>query len=986
MRTLPVVSFEGLSKCEHCSLQPQRDKTYCPAFQPPGRFNGLMVIGEGPGTNEARLKMPFIGRAGQLLDKLLERAGIRREETWITNATSCLPPPSPAQRGGGKKMGFSDLHPWAVPACLPRLSREIEHVQPRVILALGQAALLALTGDWKARKVRQKLPTCTLCKGEMTLPCWTCAGCKTTHFLPAGHSGWCGKDMDATCPVCGQSGHVGVAAKKRRCPTCEGRKTAAVVEWRWRTPHSVMSTVGTVFRGRYGADILNVPEEARLDLPCAYMIPSYHPSFLLRDPDKKTKKQPGGQFLVNASIEHFLKAARLLVEDAHWPFHYSVVRPTDPSEPEASFEELQALLTSGRAVAADIETDAKEAWNVTKIQCIGFTVRELERAITFNTDGVDPSDPHLQWLQGWLRDPRYPKVFQNGIYDTQVLWHVWQVEVQGYHGDTLLAHNAVCPDEPHDLQHLAGVYTDSPLWKPPRKDKDGKLVYESSAQLRIYNARDAFNTGWIWHREERHMEAEQARFVHDLDLGMVFCAREMERVGLPISKPKWEEWQARATHYRDAALARMYQFLGTDAFNPDSPPHVQYALFDRHGPLRLVPSKYTDPSPTFPKGQPSTAKTALLDHKAHPFVSDLLDYRRWDRVLSVYFGGMTVSTDYRLRVRWNPIGARTGRWSTSPNLQNWFKTILVQLKEGWALFAADQRALAEVVEDWGRIPGIREVVVAPPGRKIVGADLSQAELRVLAALSGDKTLIELLARGDQRVAELKAQGVPKAERDLVKYDPQYDVHSYVASLAFADAYLGADVHIAHGLEVRSRLRDLIKRVIYGLNYGAGVDTILEAIYDGEYEGPPITADQIERVIAAYFRAFPRIKVWREQTRQKAEKTGRVTDALIGRRREFPLLHVDVTVAYNFAIQATVGSLMNLIMFELYHALRGVDPSARLLAQVHDAIYIECAEDRADDVAKLLERTMSQRLRLVDDAPFMDFPASAKVANNWFQAG
>jgi len=1002
-RALPIIQADyNMCHCQVCSLQERRAKTYCPSFIPE-RFNGLMIIGEGPGENEARLKVPFVGRAGELLDYTLRAAGIERTECFLSNATACFPPPRGRDKNG-KELSFEDAHPYAVPACRPRLMAEIEAARPRVILALGNPALLTLTGNWReriSREPRFKNPdgtvaSCPTCRGAMTLPFWECAQCEAVNYLPDGFSSYAGQPIGTQlCGRCAQPNAAVLGKRKKRCPQCEGKKTVEQSTWRWKMPYRISQVAGTVFRGREAADVARMAPEACIDLPIAYMIPSFHPASILRQPDKKKKAQKmiGGQFLWNAQLAHFKKAARLLKEDAWWPFNYGIIYGGQ-DEPVATPEELWRILRRAQyePVDIDIEADDKDPWRVTKITCIGFHApyEHGTRAITVNTDGRHPStDPILRDIATWLTAEGYKKSLQHGIYDVQTLWRLWGVEVNGWSFDTQVAHNAIVSDAPHDLQHLAGCYTDTPPWKPPKEEK-GKLVHESSAAQRVYNARDCFNTTGARRALELELDHEKAQFVHDLDLAMFKCAREMERVGLPIDRERWQTWRDKATFYRDRATEVLCKFAGRSDFNPNSAPQLQWFLYDKSGPCRLIPQKYTPASPKHPRGQPSTDKTALLAFKGHEAVDALLDARRWGYTLSTNMKEIVVYQDWRLRVQWNPIGARTGRWTTKGlNAQNWFKTILVNIREG-QIHPADAHLLERPDERWLRIPGIREVVKAPPGRKIVGADSSQAEIRALAALSGEVTLIEILARGDAMSAELKRRG-DKAGAKLLKYDPHYDVHSHIAAKAFGDAYLQADPRTKHGLEVRDRLRDLVKRVIYGMNYGAGADTILEAIYDGGYEGPPITEQDIVKLMNTYFAEFPRIRAWREEIAAQARKTGRIWDALIGRRREFPLGTppynlLPITEAYNFAIQASCASMINMAMWEFYQALAGVDPTARLLAQVHDAIYCECAEDKAEAVAALLERCMSQELRLVEGAPYMPFPASAKIADDWYQAG
>jgi hypothetical protein len=623
-------------------------------------------------------------------------------------------------------------------------------------------------------------------------------------------------------------------------------------------PSRITQAAGTVYRGRLATDYAKMAPEAQLDLPVAYVIPSYHPASILRQPDKKNKAQKamGGQFLWNAQLAHFRKALRLLTEDAWWPFEHAVVYG-DPDEPVALPEELYSLLRRGQyePIDVDIEADDKDPWKVTKITCIGFSAPHVpgQRTITVQTEGRHPAtDPVLAEIVRWLSIEGYQKSFQHGIFDIQTMWRLWGVDTGGWVFDTQVAHNAVRSDAPHDLQHLSGEYTDTPPWKPPKEEK-GKLVHESSAAQRKYNSRDAFNTTLVRRAQETELEAESARFVHDLDLAMFKCAREMERVGLPIDPVRWKTWRDKATFYRDRAYAVIEQVAGK-GFNPSSAPQLQYLLYAPQGPCKLISAKRTLPSRQHPHGQDSTDKTALLAHKGHTVVDALLDYRRWNYTLNTNMKEAVVFQDRRLRVQWNPLGARTGRWTTKGlNAQNWFKTILVNIREG-QVHPADAYLLESHSDAWMRIPGIREVVCAPEGRMIVGADSSQAEIRAVAALSGETKLIEILARGDAKAAELRAAG-QKNEAKLLKYEPLYDVHSNVAAEAFGAAYLNADYRTKHGLEVRDRLRDLVKRVIYGMNYGAGADTILEAIYDGGYEGPPIDEKDIAKM-TAYFRSFP----------------------------------------------------------------------------------------------------------------------------------
>jgi len=267
---------------------------------------------------------------------------------------------------------------------------------------------------------------------------------------------------------------------------------------------------------------------------------------------------------------------------------------------------------------------------------------------------------------------------------------------------------------------------------------------------------------------------------------------------------------------------------------------------------------------------------------------------------------------------------------------------------------------------------------------IVGADASQLELRISAALSGDKGLIYRCKNADEKR----------------KLEPECDPHSYTASRAFGGAFTGlllkdphhkllpngkSDPKCACQTCTRVQLRDIAKRVIYGLNYGAGAETIRESIYDGGYDGPPIDLETIDNVIKTFFREFPGVAAWREETYAEARKTGYVRDAILNRFRTFPLGEVEATIAYNYGIQSSAASLMDIGILELHDRLRSADTSAFIFAQVHDAVYIECDENCVDAVSALTTECMSCEVRFHDDVEYMPLPANAHAGSDWLEA-
>ena len=155
LRILQPVRDTG-ANCSRCELQPRhRAKQVCFAAAPlPHKWNGIMVVGEGPGRTEVARGKPFCGKSGELLRALMASEGINLDECYVTNATLCMP--------DSTQGSLEEQAPNAVHACLPRLEQEIAKVEPRVIIAFGNAALQALTGKEEKYEKREAFD-CSYC-------------------------------------------------------------------------------------------------------------------------------------------------------------------------------------------------------------------------------------------------------------------------------------------------------------------------------------------------------------------------------------------------------------------------------------------------------------------------------------------------------------------------------------------------------------------------------------------------------------------------------------------------------------------------------------------------------------------------------------------------------------------------------------------------------------------------------------------------------
>lgn len=466
----------------------------------PDRFNGLMIIGEGPGETEVARDQPFCGKSGQVLDDLLEAAGFKREETYITNATLGKPPKRSSVDKG--KTGLHGRFPNAIYSCIPRLEAEIAQARPRVVVTMGAAALHAATGTVEERnkhvdndcercdpKTRKVGPAVMCAKGDCG---WRWMALDMTD--EEAKEAWkvYKKERDNKCPNCGAK-IKNLKVRQIKCPWCGGRKKKVVSETVFKG--SLFGLTGK--NGIAGALFAAEDLPSRWDeLGVEFVICTLHPAFCLRS--SGTEEGFGGQFAALAMLDHLEKAKRLLERAPNYDL---TVRITDRAE------EVEAFTRAPGMYDCDVETDALSPWDVTELRVVGITradrsealvvdTRRMIKVLRFEEAGYAPEyevqvlDQALyDALRAFLTAEDKPKTWQGGSYDCVVLWRLLGVRVRPIGADTKVAHHSVRPDEPHTLAHIAAGMTDALYWKQPKR-VSGAEQWESFEQLVIYNAHD----------------------------------------------------------------------------------------------------------------------------------------------------------------------------------------------------------------------------------------------------------------------------------------------------------------------------------------------------------------------------------------------------------------------------------------------------------------------------------------------------------------
>ena len=356
----------------------------------------------------------------------------------------------------------------------------------------------------------------------------------------------------------------------------------------------------------------------------------------------------------------------------------------------------------------------------------------------------------------------------------------------------------------------------------------------------------------------------------------------------------------------------IYDYAG-EQFNVNSPLQLGDILFEK---LQLPSGKKTK------RGYSTSADILEKIKDKHPIVPAVLEYRNLTKLNSTYVEGMKplIGFDGKIRAHFQQTVTTTGRIScTEPNLQN------IPVRTGL-----------------GRT--FRKFFVASPGCLLVDADYSQIELRILAHISEDETLIAAFNAGA-------------------------DIHTITASQVF-----GVSPELVTG-EMRKRA----KAVNFGIIYGIGDYSLSEDI--------GVSMREAKAYIESYFEKYPRIRAYMDAVKAGARRDGYVT-TLFGRRRYIPELHskrkqleaFGERVAMNTPIQGTAADIIKKAMIDTAKALRENGMQSRLILQIHDELIVESPQAETERAAALLQTCMERAFTL--RVPLV---AETHVGKTWYDA-
>ncbi len=573
--------------------------------------------------------------------------------------------------------------------------------------------------------------------------------------------------------------------------------------------------------------------------------------------------------------------------------NYKLVRT--PQE----LEEVRRAISQAEEVSFDFETTSLAPVDA---EVVGLAVACQERKAWYIPVGEHREatclslEQVLELMREFLEDEKKEKIAQNSKYEYAILIK-HGLEVKGPLFDTMLASYLLNPSSrSHGLDSLAMEYLGHQTTTYKEVTRKGKKeIPFSEVDLKTacnYACEDADITLRLKHLLEPKVEEEGlTNLLRELEIPLVPVLARMELAGVLVDQKRLSLLSKEMERLMDNLKKDIFHLAGEE-FNINSTQQLAKILFQK---LKLKPVKKTKKG-GFSTGVEVLEKLAL----EHPLPKLVLEYRQLAKLHSTYvlnLPKMINPRTGRIHTSFNQAVTATGRLSSSdPNLQN-----------------------IPVRTQWGR--EIRKAFVAPKGCRLISADYSQIELRILAHLSGDEKLIEAFLENR-------------------------DIHQQTAAEIF-----GVSLE-----EVTPEMRRRAKTVNFGIIYGMSPYGLSQDL--------GIEVEEAKSYIELYFSRYPGVKRFIDDTISKARETETV-HTILGRRRFIPEIssrnrnvrELGERLAINTPIQGSAADIIKLAMIEVDERLREGGLASKMILQVHDELLVEAPDQEVEKVKELVKSAM-----------------------------
>lgn len=513
----------------------------------------------------------------------------------------------------------------------------------------------------------------------------------------------------------------------------------------------------------------------------------------------------------------------------------------------------------------------------------------------------------------------YKKIGHNIKKDLKLLRN-YNMELKGVVFDTAIAGYVLNPTrENYEYDDLAGEFLNEVY------SSEIEILGKGKGKISLSDLSEPHRTEFVCRQAEITFKAQQVmsakikengqeELFYNIEMPLIYVLSNMEKYGIKINREELEKYQKDLEVSINILTKEIYEMAGEE-FNINSPKQMGVILFEKLG---LEGSKKTK------TGYSTAAEVLEKLSYDNPIIQKILEFRQLAKLKSTYADGllnvMDSETD-KIYSTFNQTITATGRISsTEPNLQN----IPIRLELG--------RQLRKVF-----IPSNDEYM-------FLDADYSQIELRVLADMANDETLINA-------------------------FKCNQDIHRLTASQVFNIPFD----------EVTSQQRSNAKAVNFGIVYGIGAFSLSQDLN--------ITRREAERYISQYFEKYPNIRTYMDKTIEDARKNGYVS-TIFNRRRAMPELNAQnfnqrsfgERVAMNMPIQGSAADIIKIAMVKVHNSLKSKGLKSKLILQVHDELLIEVHKDEIEQVTEILKHDMEHAVEL--NVPL---EVDVHLGNSWYEA-
>lgn len=595
------------------------------------------------------------------------------------------------------------------------------------------------------------------------------------------------------------------------------------------------------------------------------------------------------------------------------PHNYYLVEKDD------EIADLIKKLLEQKACCFDTETTGLDP-NTSELVGISFSFKEGEAYYVPVSADFEKAKETVEAFRPFFESEAIEKIGQNIKYDIIVL-KKYDVDVRGKLFDTMIAHYLINPELRHNMDYMAETYLKyrtihiDELIGP--RGKNQRNMRDLSPELiKDYACEDADVTLKLKGILEKAIDKQDlGKLLYEIELPLIYVLADMEHTGARLDTAALAEYSKTLTKELQSIEQEIYQLAGTE-FNINSAKQVGEVLFDK---LKIV-----DKPKKTKTGQYVTSEETLESLKdTHPILGKILDYRGLKKLLSTYIDALPLlinKADGKIHTSYNQTVTATGRLSSSnPNLQN----IPIRDAQG---------------------KEIRKAFIADEGCIFFSADYSQIELRIMAHLSKDPTMIEAFNSGE-------------------------DIHAATAAKIYK---LPLD-------EVTGDMRRKAKTANFGIIYGISVFGLAERL--------SIPRGEAKELIDGYFETYPKVKEYMDQSIAVA-RNNHFVETVFGRKRYLPDINSrNATVrgyaernAINAPIQGSAADIIKVAMTKIFDRFNRENIKSKMILQVHDELNFNVLENEIEQVQKIVIEEMESAYKLA-----VPLKADCGKGKNWLEA-